>query len=358
MIAYEDTEAVSKLNEDCHINVSAFRLLYIYLLLCKSQYIAFEDLNTHLLNHSLIQKTFTNETLNKYMNTLRMFGCKIRRNEEQDHHIYHLEDNPLKPLPSKDELDALITVMKLVAFQTISSMSEKFYFMTKRFYIYSDALQFAFVSTLNSPVKVEIEANKNKHEIELFQKYCLEGQVLEICYETQNKFTLMALIEPINVIYHKKTFYLVGTCTKTLQNVRYEIEKIHYARQLPNRTKLKSFKTTVIFKLTGRAAANYRHYPEEKTWCENDALFVEHKTDDIEQLLKRLLKYGSLCQIISPDNVKNSMLGIIEHMLQITEEPVEQLIAHLSNREQTDENLRKWACYFDSPQTLDDEEAD
>lgn len=357
MTDYEATLNPALREKGINLNISAYRLLYIYLLLSQSRQLCFADLNTHLLNHPLVQRAFSNETLNKYLNTLQLFGCSIHRYEEQGHYRYRLDEHPLKPELSPIELKALGTISELLSRQPLTSAYKNFCLLIRRLSIIPALPDTGSLSGFET--RLESGITEEDYDLaEHFRKYCFEGQVLEICYETEDNSIILLFLEPSEVAYHKKRLYLVGNCPKTNSKVRYEIDRIRSHRQLPSRIRLQSCKTTVTFKLTGRAACNYRTYPGEIAWTKGEFLLVKHKTDDVEQLLKRLLKYGPQCQIISPDSARQSMCSMIEQLLKTIEEPIEGLITHLTSTEQTDETLRKWVCYLDNRQTSDDEAVD
>jgi predicted DNA-binding transcriptional regulator YafY len=54
-------------------------------------------------------------------------------------------------------------------------------------------------------------------------------------------------------------------------------------------------------------------------FAKDDVIQVCAKTDDVDQLLNRLLKYNTLCQVISPMSARNEMLQRIERLLKISE---------------------------------------
>lgn len=322
------------------LNVSALRPLYIYMLLCQCGQITFADLNTLLLNHPQIQRTFTLETLNKYIYTLRLFGCVIHRFEDQGKPIYRLEDHPLKPVLHPKEERALSRVAELLSKQPISMIRNKFYALAKRLCKIPHLLQSAF----GFQAGLSIHSGFTSHYqrlVEQFQKYCYEGQTLEIYYEGHHNNPVLRIVEPQEVIYRKKRLYLIGHDAKTKKKVRYDLEYITSHRQLPSRIRSQSELITVTFKLTGRVALNYRPYPGESVLHKGEFLLVKHTTDEVDQLLKRLLKYGSQCQIIAPASVRKEMLGFIHQLLACVENTFEEDLSWLLNKGQTGESRHK-----------------
>ncbi len=353
----EESQEFELMGERLKVNISAFRLLYIYRLLSQTEMMSINDLNTQLLNHPLIKRTFTTETLNTYLNTLRLFGCRLSRYEEKGQHLYYLEDHPLKLELYEHELRVLTGICEHLALQSATRFSQEFFFIFKRLARIQQTLE------LNPSIRYERDFQSSihhalRHQVENFQKYCTEGQVLEVYYEHYDQTPVLKLIEPQEVIYHKKRLYLLGNDPNTNRKVRYEIDRIRSHRQLPSRVRSQTMNTTVTFKLEGRAALNYRPYPGESVQDKGEFLLVKHTTDEVEQLLKRLLKYGTLCQVIAPTSARLEMRELIDQMLNLLNEPTAPVISAIISTAQTDGNLHKWACYLDSLQTWDAEGVD
>lgn len=319
------------------INISAFRLLYLYLLLCQSEQVSFEDLNTHFLNHPLIQRHFSTDTLYNYIQTLRMFGCSITRSEEQGHLTYRMPDHPLKITSTAAEIQTLQSICQLLSQRPLTGLYKSFYLLCKRITkIPSDH------SAFNLGALIEPDLPESLlQQIDQFQKYCREKQVLEITLEEPKGPPLRKLIEPIEVVYTKRKLILVGNDPKTLKKCRYDIGRIVSHRQLPNQVRFQTLKTTVTFKLTGRLALNYRPYPEEVVLNKGDFLLIKHQTEEVGALLKRLMKYGDKCQVISPLSARKEMHHMVETLLLTLREPILYDVDSLVSKAQTDGNLHK-----------------
>ncbi len=343
--------------DEMTINISAFRLLYIYKLLSQAVELSIQDLNTHLINHPLIDRAVTSETLNKYIHTLRLFGCKIERLENQNQVFFRLSDHPLKPELSLLEMNALKNIAEILQQQPLSIYANQFSKLVPRLAVLPDApdswLLNAFEVTLQSGLSQE-----DYQVVKQFQKYCFEGQVLEIRHLNHDHTMEVKRIEPRQVIYEKKSLYLSGKDPLTHKKVRYALTQILSHRQLPHRVQSQPVKVSVTFKLTGRLAASYRPYPGESIVSNEEGLTITHVTDEVDVLIRRLLKYGPSCQILSPESARKEMLNQIEHLLEKMREDLDILTEVFLSKEQTDGSRHKWAYYYDSPQTMDDVAAD
>lgn len=126
----------------------------------------------------------------------------------------------------------------------------------------------------------------------------------------------MMLIEPHELVFEKKRVFLKGVDLSSFENVKLSIEYIRSHRQLPRRIQhTQEILTTISFCLKGRLAKNYRKRPEETLWDKGDFVLVHTTTADVEGLLLRLIKYGHLCQVVSPASVRGRMLTLIQKRL-------------------------------------------
>jgi predicted DNA-binding transcriptional regulator YafY len=309
----ENFEAASEQEERRQINVSAFRPIYLLRLLSQTNYIFFADLDTHFLNHPMIGRTVSRETINHYVNTLEMAQYQISRTEKFGHDVLKLRESPIEPVLTEEEMCLLSAVFDILAKGPLKSYYSDFNTLVNQLFRvpadylpgnpFSDALPIIAKDAENTPL------------LECLERYCQEGQLLEISYETAKNGYVVKLIEPHQVICVGKQLYLVGNDPKTAKKIRYEIKRIRSHKQYPTKNRNLSLKTTVVFKLTGRLAKSYRPYTGEVVSEKDGCLLVDHATEEPEYLLKRLLKYGSLCEVISPDSACQQMLQMVQHLI-------------------------------------------
>ncbi len=75
--------------------------------------------------------------------------------------------------------------------------------------------------------------------------------------------------------------------------------------------------TSVIFRLRNTLARRYTLRPDEKVVGIDDdgSITVLNKTEDKQSLLNRLLKYDSMCELVSPRAYKKEMKSLIDNTL-------------------------------------------
>ena len=73
----------------------------------------------------------------------------------------------------------------------------------------------------------------------------------------------------------------------------------------------------MVFELHGRLMRAYKLKPSEKVINFNqNYITVSNSEDDKDILLRRLLKYGESCKIVSPKSLKAEMLELTNEMLK------------------------------------------
>lgn len=300
--------------ERLSFNITAFRLMYVYYLLSQARELSYADLNTHLINRPEIQRSIAKDTLNKYIHTLQLFGCFVSKFEQQGQAMYRLLEHPLQLELSEEETNAIKAVLDVLLQQPLRSEFKNFYNLLNQLALLPQPLKQYGENHLGLGLSASIPRDVMEL-VESLQKCCLEGQILEVAYAQPDESFTLKLIEPQEVVYHKKHLYLLGNDPNKKEKVRLKVELIRSHRQLPSRVRSQTNRTVVTFKLTGRLAANYRPYPGETLANKEEFLLVKHETDEVTLLLRRLMKYGEHCQVLSPGWARQHMHHIIESLL-------------------------------------------
>ena len=75
--------------------------------------------------------------------------------------------------------------------------------------------------------------------------------------------------------------------------------------------------TTIVFRIKNRLARNYKLRDWERLdKIEGDGSHViVNKNEDLNNLLKRIMRYGTECEIISPKFMREDMIELINRTL-------------------------------------------
>jgi predicted DNA-binding transcriptional regulator YafY len=294
-----------------NINISAYRVLYILLALVQYRSLNMIELNRCLFENSAIRRIYNTETLTKYINTLREVGCDIPRSSSRTDYNYELRKHPFRL--TLDEGEARVADQLLRSLST--SPDERLYQDYQDFLEwFSWFLEFQKPENSKNASKVtvlfpELEARRATRT--MYRQYCRDAFTLQIKYlPEQADAAREILLEPHDVLEHGSRLFLLGLDVQTQEQVMLNIERIEYCRQLPSKNKRPAPQTTVIFTLFDRLAKNYRLYPDEKVIYRGAAeLQIKARVSRTDDFVNRLMKYGPLCEVISPntlrENIKN-----------------------------------------------------
>lgn len=259
-------------------------------------------------------------TLNKYINTLKIFGINVIK----DSGHYKILNPPYKINLSEAEQNG---------FYELYDCAEGF---GENFDIVIDFLKSIEARfSENNQMSVKREQSKNNSnfnfyykkfmkKIEICTRFCTEDYKAEIVYyKNGSKKESIIQAKPEKLLFNKNK---VKLCVFDLSNkelISIDINKIIDIRQMPNKI-LSNLRlnNTIIFCLSGRLAENYTlrrwEYLDDFD-NEGNKTFV-NKDEDENELLRRILKYNTSCKILSPKSFKNKLLEEVDKTLALYDE--------------------------------------
>jgi predicted DNA-binding transcriptional regulator YafY len=225
--------------------------------------------------------------------------------------IYRLMEHPLKLMLTPPELDSLKAIATALYQQPVLTPFQNFCSLAKQLCVH---LPEETLFTKNGSLLQHTSPHIQKH-VELFQRYCQERRVLELTWHDETDAVQRTLTEPVELICKKKRIYLMGVNPKTRTKESFPLDRMVTHRQIPSISKTPVAQMTLVFKLTGRVARNYRPYPGETVTERDEFLWVTHRTEDSQPLLRRLLKYGPSCEVMSPLSARRQMHAMVTRLL-------------------------------------------
>lgn len=303
-----------------NINPSAYRVLYILLLLVRQKSLNIDEINEYLSKHPQISRSYNTETMLKYMNTLRKSGCKIPRVSKKNEYRYQLLNNPVPLMLTQEEIDIALEVESLLQTHSDKSLVEAYQqFLSEVIWALPKEHAQAIEGQRQLPSKQLSAKRRKKTEskrVGKFQQYCKDEQLLEVSLLNALHLdeTLVKQIEPYELVTghggkeNEEVYYLIGYDTLLQKNIKLDISKIVSERQLPSKIRREQTSTQVMFQLYGRLAKSYRAYPDEEVMlAQGDTLQILATTSDPDALLSRLMKYGTSCQVLAPMSLRQAM---------------------------------------------------
>lgn len=304
--------------DDLNINISAYRALYILILLVRFPALSLAELNHYLSTNPLIGKHFHEETISNYIIFLRKLGCQIQRPSSQNGFKYQLGKTPFSMQGKESDLQIAQKLVSLVASHPDEELHIQLLDIFRRILKWPSHLkQQEFLLQEVELALPSVAVQKNRELLKKYRKYCREAQILELDYQSDSTTKTTMTIEPSQVIQDGAKLYLLGVEREHHRMVKLSLEKIISVRQSPSKIEHRLKSVTVVFELYGRLAKTYRLYPNESVVSQTaDTLVIQAKTYEYTTLLQRLMKYNVNCKVVSPHYVVEEMQLKIRKLIE------------------------------------------
>jgi len=261
-------------------------------------------------------RIYTNEVILKYINTLKVFGFRFTK--EKDKYIllnypnqFDFNEKDLRIIYQLEEFSRVFPEDKIK-----SEMDKFLQDLERRF---SDNTR-VLSHNINKPdfINLSFDFNKYSEKIKQYEKYCLDQQRLKITYKQDNKLPRTIMVEPNEIKYKGREIYLsvYNPISAEIQDINFN--SILEVEQLPLLSNQRNMFSSVTFELKDRLAKNYKLHDNEKLLqikSDGNILIINQKEDRC-LLLRRLMKYGENCEVISPKSFREEMRELIKSTLK------------------------------------------
>lgn len=260
----------------------------------------------------------SNVILNKYLNTLKIFGIKIRKNKG----VYYLMQMPFSISLNKEELRT-VTLIKMAQSmlpegKTKDSVSEFLNELEKRYDF--DTKKLSALITPSENYDLSFYFSKFEKQIATLEKYCQDEYLHDIYYNDEEGNLVGMIAVPQEIKYHENLVTLEVYNPRTQMVFEIPVESIRTINTLDikfDKDAKKSY-AAVEFVLSGDLAKRYRLREWEKTEGidKNGELKVINKGEDINSLMVRLFKYGENCRVLTPKYIQKTILKRLDKTLK------------------------------------------
>ncbi len=253
--------------------------------------------------------------LNKYLNTLKIFGIKVKKENGK----YYLLSSPYKiDLDANDlkSLNILKESLELLPNGKIKKNLETFIQALEIRFSENTQTKFNAINTTQN-FDYSFKYSELKEQIKKCEQYCQENHKLEINYTDIKGVEKHIICAPVELKYQKRKICLCVNVQNEGRIIEIPLDNIKTVNQLPNATNNQITTTTIVFRLKNRLAKNYkmREWERSEGIDSNGDLIIVNKNEDQDVLLRRLLRYGSECVIESPKFMRERMLELINQTL-------------------------------------------
>lgn len=276
-----------------------------------------QDIINHFEKTDPNNRIYTNEVILKYINTLKVFGFRFVKEKDK----YVLLNFPNQFEFSEEELKMIYLIEKsaeILPEKKIKSEIDNFLQTLEK--MFSDNTRI-FAHNIAKPVFFDMGFGYEKYsnQIQNYEKYCSEGQKLKITYKCPLGKENSIIVEPGEIKYKDNNVYLSVYNSLSAKNQDINLDCIIEIKQLPIRFNPTSMLSSATFRLKGRLAKGYKFHDGERLLQveRNGNIVVLNQNEDKAMLLKRLMRYGANCEVISPKSLRDEMISMIDRTLSI-----------------------------------------
>lgn len=298
--------------EPLNIVPSGYRILYVLLLLLNGKF-SQKEINQKLSSHPFIEQAFTKDTLLKIINTLRASGFKISKKESK----YFVSEMPWEwDLPEK-----------------YSEILHNFGFFTKN--LGQEELTEGYKLFLRNllkylPQKSFAPLLQEKYDEKIFIKYQKHLQFIKKIGQAKKNNCRIKIVfgeescvfDTYFIEYESSSVFVSGYSVKEHENKKINIAEVKSIKQLPQKSSGMFFPSCVTFQIKGRLVKSYNLRENEKLIAfDKDKLIIVNKGEDKKMLLRRLLKYKDLCEIIASESFREEFVTMLKKTISSYENP-------------------------------------
>lgn len=252
--------------------------------------------------------------MNKYINTLKVFGIKLVKENNKYKILSNLYSLDLT-LEDLKSLSILINSIENFPDENVVENINTFITNMKLRMNNSDKLTLNKLQT-NFEYDFSFYYSNIREQIEQCQQICKENFMIYLLYLKNNQ-EIQSKCNPKEVLFDSKTAYLKVYDVVQRQNLEIPISSILSIARLPQKVSKVEMSSTVVYKLKNRLAKTYKLKENEYSdgFDEQGNLVVINKNETQEKLLQRLMRYSFNCEIISPKTLRQEMIKRINQTI-------------------------------------------
>lgn len=232
------------------------------------------------------------ETLAKYFKTFKEAGCVIKKNRGK----YCLASIPFTLNLSDEDYYYLAVFVNLGLKLYDKNMHQDLISAIKKILSLADECGYEkYAQNLGECVKITPEPFIFKEKISRLIKYGYENSKVKVLYKDK-KIT----VSHISFKYCDNAVYVHAFNEDTKKYELLLLSAINEIYSTPEISNKSAFAPYTVFEIMGRLAKTYTLYEGERVIkIKEDSIVVSNNYEDKAELYKRLLRYGTLCKIIS-----------------------------------------------------------
>ena len=259
-------------------------------------------------------------TLNKYINTLKIFGINIVK----DNKCYKVLNPPYKIDFTDIELGGFNDFCQFTDGLEGNNYDDIKDFLGSIKARFSERLQmYICKASSKNETNFNFYYAKLLDKINVCQRFCAEDYSLEVIYyKSGSKKEHIVNVKPQELVYERSKIRLKAVEVPYHNPIYIPIEKIISLKQLPSKLSPEYKSGNVaVFKLRGRLAENYtiRSWEEYEKTDEDGSKTYINRNEDENVLMYRLLRYRNSCKVLRPKTLIDKIKEEVDKTLSLYE---------------------------------------
>ena len=251
--------------------------------------------------------------LNKYLNTLKVFGLNVVKENNK-----FILKNGLYSIPfSNDDLISIGILTKLSENFPDKDISQNIQKLLQELNFRMDESHKNKLKNISKNYNFSFFYSNLEEKIDYCKQICKENFVVVIIYLKNNE-EVKCKCTPKEIIYEPEGAFLKVYDAISPENINIPITNILTISKQPQIANSTELTTTVVYKLKNRLAKTYKIKENEYSdgYDKDGNLTIINKNEPFDILLKRLMRYSFNCEIISPKHLRIKMLEQINKTLE------------------------------------------
>ncbi|MBR5555311.1 WYL domain-containing protein [bacterium] len=254
--------------------------------------------------------------LNKYLNTLKIFGINVYKTKN----IYYLQNSFFSIDFSKSEIELLKKLKNYSSKITNKKQKAEFnnFLNEIELRLTNSTRELLEKDELIDKNELENYIAKHKELIEICENNSSTNSKLEVSFSVGNK-THKVICTPNEINYSNGKAYFSAYNHISRQTFEIPFDRIREIKQLPTISQSNHFPATVVFQIKGTLAKSYQLKEGEISdgKIDNEGwLTIINSNENIDSLLTRLMRYNTNCRVVSPKHIKERMINLIDNTLK------------------------------------------
>lgn len=292
------------------MSFTAFKALILFSELAESPK-SYSEICDIFYNHPYLHEKISIDTLRVYINSLKRFGCEIKRVKGDDKiSKYVITSHPFELKYNPEQLQSALKVFKSLVknmdIEELISMEE--FFEKIGAYIKNE-------NFINEAKKVSLLKDIDKNLLKTLLECCEKKNQIIITYASPNsgEKNMELIADKIELTNGK--IYLCGIGFEYKEYGTFLVNRIKSVDDIKSETTMPEglLEIKVVYELYNTPKFEPESYEKIIKQTEN-TFVVEAVTSNKFLLRQRLLALGPNCKIISPDEFKNEFVALLKDM--------------------------------------------